>query len=180
MKLVWTLSVLVALVDAPTAYAQDNAAWRGVEPQVQGKSCQELTRDDCDFIDEAIANCPDTCARRSESKQPVQPPSDSRAKMLESFRHDCAKTIGPVGAYFAEPVPPMAYVNRCSALLLKAWDSKTSDLEKRTAKIKEKVKGEYRAACEKKRNAAAANRCRNDQMWNGRQCQNRFRPDQTR
>ncbi len=76
--------------------------------------------------------------------------------MLASIRDDCAKTIGPVGAYFAEPVAPMAYVNRCAALILKAWDRKTPDFEQRTAKIKDKVKGEFRAACEKKRKRKAA------------------------
>lgn len=175
MRLVCTLPVLVALVGAPTVHADDNMEWRGTQPQVRGKSCQELTMDDCLFIDEAIANCPETCARRNEGKEPEAPagsqaPSSDtdsdpemarlrrlpRAELLEGFKKDCAQTVGRVSTYFAEPVARQAYVNRCFALILKAWDSKSPEFRERMAKVKEKVKGEYRTACEKKRKKKAA------------------------
>lgn len=79
MRLVRTLSLLIALAGASTVHAQevdDNESWVGTEPQVRGRKCPDVTKDNCLFIDEVSRHCPRTCRGRNDGSAPDPQPYD--------------------------------------------------------------------------------------------------------
>jgi len=75
------LAYATSQTQAPAGGGSDNANWAGKEPQITGKHCGDITKDNCIFIDEANQNCPETCGKRqsdpnskpdNQQQQPAQ------------------------------------------------------------------------------------------------------------
>jgi len=77
MKLCFLVAASIALVlsqdnsQGGGGGGQDTQGWTGTEPQVKGKTCDQMTKDNCIFIDEVIKNCAGTCTNKKN--QPDQP-----------------------------------------------------------------------------------------------------------
>jgi len=80
-----TVFAIVASQDSPPADqgsggggGSDNESWVGTEKQITGKHCGELTKDDCNFIDEARTSCPKTCTDRDNGVTPPPKKQDNK------------------------------------------------------------------------------------------------------
>jgi len=69
-----TLIILASIVAYATSQDSaggggggDDASWKAKEPQIAGKGCSEITKDNCLFIDEAHQHCKATCEERQNN-----------------------------------------------------------------------------------------------------------------
>jgi len=64
------VAVLVASQEGDTGNSNSCASdWKGTEPQVKGKSCGQVSKDDCTFIDEVIKCCPNECSNATPAPE---------------------------------------------------------------------------------------------------------------